>query len=165
MNTSKSSNIILTVLFLTFSLIPQIGLNAQNTDQLFEDDIKLLFKLNGSQESYNNTFQTMFNQFRKMDTEISESDWNSIQAEMEANSLTELSDMLLPIYKRHLSHNDIKELLDFYRSPIGKKLAEKTPLMDSESMTIGVEWGRLIGEKIHNKISNKGFKIRLPFTP
>jgi hypothetical protein len=39
-----------------------------------------------------------------------------------------------------------------FKTPIGRKIAEKTPLIAQESMQLSMEWGMEIGEKIQGMI-------------
>ena len=39
-----------------------------------------------------------------------------------------------------------------FKTPIGKKIAEKAPLLAQESMQLSMEWGMEIGEKIQEMI-------------
>ncbi|MNL81411.1 hypothetical protein D3C87_2085160 [compost metagenome] len=56
-----------------------------------------------------------------------------------------------------MSEQDLKELIAFYQSPIGKKLAEKTPFIVADSMQAGQVWGKKLGEDIIKKIQEKGY--------
>ena len=49
-------------------------------------------------------------------------------------SVEELIDVIIPIYQRHLTHSEIRSILDFYGSPVGHKLLQNTPVMMGESM-------------------------------
>jgi hypothetical protein len=47
---------------------------------------------------------------------------------------------LIPIYTKNLSKEDIRQLTEFYRSPVGQKLVRVTPAISLESAKIGQEW-------------------------
>jgi hypothetical protein len=52
---------------------------------------------------------------------------------------TELSKKLvnvemIKIYDKHFTHDEIKELITFYESPVGKKMLEKTPEITKDLM-------------------------------
>lgn len=48
--------------------------------------------------------------------------------------------MLSPVYAKYLNQNELQQLIEFYDSPVGEKLAESTPLITQESMQIGQEY-------------------------
>ncbi|GIM51070.1 hypothetical protein CAPN004_01000 [Capnocytophaga cynodegmi] len=64
-------------------------------------------------------------------------------AEKEIKALMpELYETMAKIYMEEFTHNEIKELLKFYETPIGKKMAEKTSILTQRGMTEGAKWGR-----------------------
>ena len=56
-------------------------------------------------------------------------------------TLPSLYDKMAKVYMEVYTHQDIKEMLKFYQSPIGKKMAEKSGELSSKSMAAGQEWG------------------------
>lgn len=69
----------------------------------------------------------------------------------------QLINMILPVYQKHLTEADLKGIIAFYETPVGKKYAEKTLLITQESMLAGQEWGKKIGEKVTDKLRDKGY--------
>lgn len=47
---------------------------------------------------------------------------------------------MAPVYEKHLTEADLNEVIKFYNSPVGKKLAGKTPAITQESMAAGQTW-------------------------
>ncbi|HEU4497248.1 MAG TPA: DUF2059 domain-containing protein [Flavobacterium sp.] len=56
-------------------------------------------------------------------------------------SLPSLYNKMAKVYMEIYTHQDIKDMLKFYESPIGKKMAEKSGELASKSMVAGEEWG------------------------
>ncbi len=44
---------------------------------------------------------------------------------------------MLLIYKKYLTLDELKQIVLFYESPVGKKLGEVTPTMTAEGMEVG----------------------------
>jgi hypothetical protein len=80
-----------------------------------------------------------------------------LEKEFLKTSLDDLVDMLVPVYSKHLTLDDLQKIIDFYQTPAGKKYAEKTPLIMQESMQIGQQWGMKIGQKFQEKLQEKGY--------
>ncbi|MFA9371654.1 MAG: DUF2059 domain-containing protein [Labilibaculum antarcticum] len=127
----------------------------------YEKDLKYLFQINGEQASYQKSIKVMIVELKKHESNVPETYW----AKAEVEFVDDLMNMLIPIYRQNLSHDDIKAMIDFYQTVAGKRIAEKLPKIATESMQAGMSWGQSIGEKIRADIERKGFKIRLPFTP
>ena len=53
--------------------------------------------------------------------------------------------MIIPIYDKYYTHAEIKSLIQFYESPLGKKVATSMPKVMAESQAAGGQWGQQIG--------------------
>jgi len=51
-----------------------------------------------------------------------------------------LEQSFILIYSKHFTHRDIKTLIEFYSSTVGKKSIDKTSIMMSESSVAGASW-------------------------
>lgn len=51
--------------------------------------------------------------------------------------LSEVEQATIPIYTKHFTVDEIKQLTALYQSPLGKKMLEKMPLILSDSMEMG----------------------------
>lgn len=68
-------------------------------------------------------------------------------------NVDQLVDLLVPVYQKQFTEEDVKAFLAFYQSPAGKKLVEKQPAIMQESMMIGQQWGMGIAQKIQAILS------------
>jgi hypothetical protein len=50
-------------------------------------------------------------------------------------------DKVAAIYMKEYTHADVKEMIKFYESPVGKKMAEKAGVLFEQSMLAQQEWG------------------------
>ena len=55
-------------------------------------------------------------------------------------SADELVKLIIPLYDKHLTHPEIKELIKFYETEVGKKLISVMPAITAESMQAGQQW-------------------------
>ena len=148
---------IFTYISLFLFLLPITILAQTEEDQSFKKDVKRLFESNGSKELYLASLPQIISTFKNMRTDIPDKIWDELEKEMSGESINELMDMLIPVYQNHFSHEEIKELISFYESPIGKKLAVKMPEITKESMNVGQQWGMQIGIKLGKKLEEKGY--------
>lgn len=56
-------------------------------------------------------------------------------------SLPALYDKMAKIYMEAFTHDEVKQMLKFYDSPVGKKVTEKAGELASKNMAAGQEWG------------------------
>jgi hypothetical protein len=83
--------------------------------------------------------------------------WETFNEEAERDIGT-LIQGLVPVYDKHFTHTEIQGLIEFYKSPLGKKLLEKQPIIMKESYQVGEQWGEGVVEKMQEKLQEKGLK-------
>ena len=116
-----------------------------------------MFEVSGSEETYTTVISQMFDIFKQQHTEVDKEIWDELEKEFQKTSISDLIEMLAPVYKKYLSKEDLTELIKFYKTPTGKKFAKNTPLIMQESMQIGQQWGMQIGQKFEEKLKAKGY--------
>jgi len=63
-----------------------------------------------------------------------------------------MADILYPIYSSRFSEEELKELIAFYKTPLGKKLLQNMPAITQEAMQAGQKFGQSLGPKIQERI-------------
>ena len=61
-------------------------------------------------------------------------------------------DRVVPVYHKHFTHEEIRELLAFYQTAIGRKAIDVLPSVVGESTAIGQAWGRGLGPEIRRVV-------------
>lgn len=69
-----------------------------------------------------------------------------------------LINLIIPIYKKYYTQEDLKAIIAFYETPVGKKSINVLPNITKDSMTAGQAWGLEIGTKVVNKLKEQGYK-------
>ncbi len=147
----KTITTIIALFLITF------GLSIAQTDTEFKAKLKNMFELSGSEEAYKTIIKQMIAMYKDQFSDVPEETWNDLEKEFLKTLLDDLVDMLVPVYSRHLTLDDLQKIIEFYQTPVGKKYAEKTPLIMQESMQIGQQWGMKIGQEFQNKLQEKGY--------
>ena len=81
-----------------------------------EADIRKLLVVTGAGKMGVQVMQQMLNSIKIQNPNIPSDYFDKLMQEADANELIEIS---IPSYDKHMTHDDIKELLKFYKSPIG----------------------------------------------
>lgn len=63
-----------------------------------------------------------------------------------------LVESLVAIYHKHFTHAEVKELLAFYATPIGRKTIEVLPAVTNESMAAGEAWAQGMRVEIRQRV-------------
>ena len=72
----------------------------------------------------------------------------------------ELAAQIESVYGRHFSVDELRALLAFYDTPVGKKLIAVQPTLAQESMAAGRDWGQRIGAEAGAEISKESVKTK-----
>ena len=119
------------------------------------DDIQKLMELMDTKAMGLQVMQTMIASLKATGNPVySEGFFEDFMSEVDFDELVELT---IPIYEKHFTHDDIKQMIAFYQSPIGKKLLKKMPVIMQESMTAGIAWGQKLGAKLIEKMRDEEY--------
>jgi|TARA_S200000501_G_scaffold314733_1_gene306781 predicted RND superfamily exporter protein len=120
----------------------------------------LLFSLNSinSQENYKSllieymTAQGQFETFNatidQMGTMMGVTIKNEDREEFTNDVMGSLIELLVPVYQKHFTVEDLKDAIQMYKTPIGKKISEKTPIIAQETMQASMQWGMELSQKM-----------------
>ena len=137
---------ILTALAVLCLLAPPLRAQEVTTK---EQDIRRLLELTGSSKLAAQVMDQMMAMLQESSPELEEEFWATLRAEIDTQELVR---RMIPIYDKHFTQDEIRQLIAFYQTPIGLKLVEKLPAIAQESMETGMEWGQEIALKTVEKI-------------
>jgi len=119
-------------LFLAMALLVAVATQAQDNTDFKNETIKFL-KLSGATSAF--------------DSAISQIGMNVPADKKEAytkeanETLTELFSKMAGLYMKEFTPEDIKGLVTFYESDLGKKMASKQTILMQQAMQLGQYWG------------------------
>ncbi|MFO0576553.1 MAG: DUF2059 domain-containing protein [Polyangia bacterium] len=122
---------------------------APTIDPQKRADLLRLMQVTGATRMGMQLFDQVLASFKNVVPGAKESFWTEFRKEVNVDELTE---RLLPIYDRHLSPSEVKELIRFYESPLGKKVLASMPAITAESMQAGQAWGMDLALRAKKKI-------------
>jgi len=101
-------------------------------------------------------------QHPNLDSKVLEEFQTAFRGEMSADSDTLIKSMA-QIYIKHFSDSDLQGILQFYRTPTGKKLITEMPVVIKESTELGMAWGQVAGQRAAERavarLRKEGIKI------
>jgi len=80
-----------------------------------------------------------------------------LQQEFLRTSVDDLVAMLVPVYQKHMTIEDLRGLVEFYETPLGKKFITSTPAIMEESMQVGQAWGMKLGQELSKRLEERGY--------
>lgn len=122
----------------------------------YKSSLKKMIQVSGSELAYKGIVNQMISLYKQQQSNVPTEFWDEFAAEMNKDAVEQLVNLISPIYQKHLTEADLKAVIAFYETPVGKKFAEKAPLITQESMLAGQEWGKQIGVRVVEKLKAKG---------
>ena len=111
----------------------------------------------GGKDAYDAAILQMFTMFSQQYPDVPEQFWAEFKEEFIKISTDELVVLFAPVYARHLTSKDLDDIIAFYQTAAGKKLASSQGAITAESMSVGQDWGAVLGEKVLKKLKEKGY--------
>jgi hypothetical protein len=122
---------------------------ASKVDPAKEADIRQLMEVTGAKDLGKQLMTAGIAQFR---ASVNESQPDNPRANQFADAFAarfekhfdahNLTEIVIPIYDKHLSNEDLKELLAYYQSPFGQHMLKVLPEVARESQVAGFKLGQ-----------------------
>lgn len=145
------------LILILFAILSLSSLGHAQSDSNYKAAIEKLFLVTNTQQTYETVIKQMFGMFKQNQSEVPSDIWTEMEKEMLKSSMPELVDLLIPVYNKHLSLEDIEGVIKFYESPLGKKFADKSPLITQESMQVGQKWGEKLAMNVMKRLEEQGY--------
>lgn len=116
-------------------------------------DIRELLRLTKAGELGIQAIKTSMESVRKTNTAVPAELWDEFE---NAFTVEDIVDLTVPVYDKHFTHQEIKDLIALYRTPLGQKLLEKTPVIMQESMIKGQQHGQEVAMRIIQRMQAEG---------
>lgn len=142
---------------LTLLLLLSATVTFGQENSTYRESLKKMMQVSGSEVAYKGVMNQMITMFKEKQSNVPKEFWDEVAIEMNKDALNQLINLVLPIYQKHLTEDDLTGVIAFYDTPVSKKFAEKTPVITQESMIAGQEWGLQIGQQVIDKLRNKGY--------
>lgn len=113
-------------------------------------DVLKLFELNGMRDTMKAQVDSMMQGFLQtpgMDPELIE----AMRAEF-SDGLNQLVELSVQPYMDNFTHEDIKGMIAFSETPLGKRIAAVQPKLMAESSAIGMKWGQSLQPKLMKRM-------------
>ena len=140
------------VVTLSMSLVATAARSAQaqTGDAQFRSDVERLLQVTGAAalgaQVANIMSEQMFQGLKQVQPEIPDrvlTLLREVLAEEFAGMFSGPSSIqpaVVDLYIKHFTHDDVRMLLDFYGSPVGRKAIQVLPVLTRESAAVGQKW-------------------------
>lgn len=132
---------------------------SQKANPQEEDDIRRLFKLTGTaavgMQAFHNTEDNMRSLMTKAlppgayREKLITLFFQKVNSKVNAQTFYNL---LIPIYERNFTDDDIKDLIRFYQTPVGQKYVKALPEVSAEIHATASGWGEKLGRESMSEV-------------
>ena len=146
------------LLILVITFLPPCGnaLGQSAPSAEMKEDIRMLMNVTGASELGLQAMNQTVGALREVVPDIPEAFFTRFMAKVDTNDLVELA---VPIYAKHFTHDEIKQLLAFYRTPLGQKMIATLPTIIQESGVVFGEWGKNLGLLVADELEAEGYEL------
>jgi hypothetical protein len=135
----------------------KLGYSQQSST--YKQTLVKMMEVSGSAQTFKASIEGMVKIFKTQKPDVPQEVWTEFENTFVKSASLELVDLLLPVYQKHMTEADMKNLIIFYETPTGKRFAEKSPLIMQDSMQIGQEWGTKLGLELAERLKAKGYSM------
>jgi len=128
----------------TFLVLVFLGVNEVSAAPATEKSIRELMAVTGAEDLSAQVLQGVLPALKSAIPNAPDSFWNDFMKDVQPDELVSL---IVPIYQRNLTEEDIQSALVFYRSPAGRRLIAKQSVIGQQSMQAGQQWGRILAQR------------------
>ncbi len=119
-----------------------------------EDRIRELLTLTNAKESAQQILETLLAQIKTHATGTPDGYWEKFREVMDYDKFINL---IVPIYEKYFTEEDIGKMIEFYQSEVGKKYLSLKPAITADALQVGIQWGQELAATIINKLKNDGY--------
>jgi hypothetical protein len=143
--------VFLTVLVLVFTISTALGSEPARPAIAKEKvvEIQKTLRLVGMEKLMDQMKTQMFTMFREKIKDVPEEYWKRAETRFDS---AELIQLIVPLYDKYYTIEDLKALNAFYESAVGQKVLSSLPQITQESMKIGQAWGEEVAKRVEREV-------------
>jgi uncharacterized protein len=120
-------------------------------------DIERLLSINGCTAPYDLAFDQMVKHYKSVRNDTPDYAWTELRVNVYEKEISLLQQKMVPVYMKYFTQDEIRELIRFYETPLGKKLSGTLVTITKENMQISHNWSMDLGHKMNDYLQQKGY--------
>ncbi|WP_341527570.1 DUF2059 domain-containing protein [Nostoc sp. UHCC 0302] len=118
------------------------------------NNIRQLLNITGASSISQQVTYQVINSLKGQYPQVPQEFWDNLQSEIKPD---EIFNQIIPIYSRYYTNEEIKELIAFYQTPLGKKTINILPQLSRESVEVGIRYGQEAGQRALSRLEKEGY--------
>ena len=150
---------ITTSIILAMMLLLPLGASAQ-TDGTYKKVFAEFLEVSGNNATVKVTMDQMIPMLRQSLASAPKEYVDRFVDKFTTTFNTKYADIMLPIYQKYLTLEDLQAINTFYKTDLGKKMAKNMPLITGEASKKGQEIGQQIVLQVMQELSAEGYNLQ-----
>ena len=130
---------VVTCMVMLFALTLPVSAQKTNATDEYKETMKKIMKLSGASTTTDDFSRKLSSMMKFNAPEKDEAYWNEFTKKWKEKIENKVLEMYMPIYEKHLTLEDLKAVVAFYESPVGKRYAETSLIAMNEAMPLLVQ--------------------------
>ena len=118
------------------------------------NDIRELLEMTGVAKELIQLGPAMLAPIKKACPQVPKEVWDEFLRGVTAEGLV---DRVVPIYQKYYTEEDVRQLINFYRSSVGRKTVQVQPELLRDSLAAGQQWGAELAGQALVRLGEKGY--------
>ena len=131
-------------LFLLLGFVPSVAAQTAVAPAK-EQNIRKLLALTDARGIFKRSLEIQVDMMKTAPGEIPPEFWDEVMKEVSPDKFV---DLIIPIYDKHFTNEDVVSLIAFYQTPLGQKVLITLPLIMKESEVVGAKYGEEVAAKV-----------------
>jgi hypothetical protein len=130
-----------------FTIVAAIGCCNVSfaVDEAKSADIRSLMEISGELEILREGMAIFLDRMQSGEANLPDAYYSEFKS---ALATDELPNLLVKVYDHHFTHEQIRGLIEFYGTPLGKAMIEKMPLIQADALAVGQHWAAETSQEI-----------------
>lgn len=133
---------------------PVFSVETPQPETAKSDQIEELLELTGSEDQYVQIMNLVVASVKQSFPEVPNDWWERFLAKVDP---TEIDGLVAGIYDKYFTAEEITALIEFNRTPVGRAINAKMPMVMQESFMAGQQWGQGLAEEVLRELEADGW--------
>ena len=159
MSAFKTTLVALFLLFGNVAFAADAPIQQDSINQQKATVIRQLLEVTGAVDIGQQFMNRILEVQKQTHPEVDPKVWDRLALKLD---MTSMQDVIVEIYDRHFSMQDLQAALAFYKSEPGQRMLKELPGAMNEAMTAGQIWGRQKAEELQKELLDEQAKKQAP---
>ena len=132
------------------------SLASAQSDTTFEEDIRQLMDMTNALALGKQVGGALVTALNSQYPQVPPEFWQKLSDELTTERFLKV---MVPVYEKHLTQQEVRAMIAFYKTPEGKSVIAKLPALTQESMAMGAALGQELAQEFVGRARATGYKI------